>query len=238
MDSNTIELGLINENPTNKLSKSELFLGSSSFRILTFWNSLLYIISYFGIIITYFVYVKDPKEQDFFDINNQENLLSLVSNSIGLFMIMFLGCVRENTKMCLGIKYTYYLALPPFTIIQLPIIYDNIMNFTDIFEIIVKKINEGTENFFVHQHFIWILVVLGILTFCLLLFTGELVSLCIPIIGIFLYIFAFAIGFLFMLLFPFSFFFYQVVCMFIFLPALLFYDLHYILTNFKYTITN
>lgn len=170
-------------------------------------------------------------------IDFEDNVISIIFNSIGILFLMILGIFKNNKNYCLVIKYIFYISLPYFSMNELFLIFENITNFTNIFEAIISKINDGTDIMQQIQYVGWFMVCVGILTFLVVLFSGHIVALGIPIIGIFLYLFCFALGFLLMLVFPFCFFFYQIICFFIFLPLLIAYDIYYVLTNFKYAIT-
>lgn len=212
------------------LSKTDLFLGTSTHKTLLFYNTFMYIFSYFGIMLTYVIYEREL-------IDFEDNLISIIFNSLGILFLIMLGIFKNNKNYCLVIKYIFYISLPYFSMNELFLIFENISNFTNIFEAIISKINDGTDIMQQNQYVGWFMVCMGILTFLVILFYGHIVALGIPIIGIFLYLFCFALGFLLMIVFPFCFFFYQIICFFIFLPLLIAYDFYYILTNFKYIIT-
>lgn len=209
----------------NKLKERvDILLGDIG--IMMSWNCVLYVISSFGILLSYLIYDKELLDWD-----ADYVFYSTIANGTALLFLLIFRFTYENKIVCLSMKILFYISLPIFTISQLKIIYQNMTNFVDLFECIVEAIDDGTELWTTRYYWLGVGVLCLVLMIAIVLFCGGIAAVFVTPVVVVMQFFILSLGFFFMLMFPFCFFFYQILCLFLFTPSLLAYDVYFIVKN-------
>lgn len=209
--------------PTTNMSRVDVLLGHPTHRVLFVWVCVMYVLSFFGILLTNAIYTAD-----LVDWRSAGVIAAATANGVAGLLLVSLLFVRE--QYYIFIKAAAYLCLPAFTYVQLGIVLANMRNFTDIFEAIIAKIDDGTQLWHTDTYWIVVLCVCAGCSF-LCIFVSNLATVCATPVVVFVQFAVLCAGFFFMIVFPFCFFVYHITCLFLLMPALLLYDAAYIYTH-------